>query len=198
MINLDKGSSHAIENVDQKCFMQEGSVGLILSQDEPPFHVEGGEGLLMDEQGVLQGHKGYMNQAVALHDRLVAVDGYHVNELELASPRSLESVLQGPRTSIVQLTFERPSTQRAFSIRVQRHAIKQPGSDLYTAAGGDTPCGVGIVIGRPDDCALDYPVIVLAITAGGSAHRSSQVQVGDVSSIQTHVRLRKVRRGAAS
>jgi hypothetical protein len=181
-------SSYVLETADMPECGQDvdalpGTVGLQLSAQGPPFLVEG-EAVLMDEQGLLQGDRGYRNPAVQLNDMLVAVNGYDVDELELAAPGTLQQVLKGPRASLVHLTFVSAATGEVFDVHARRHAIQQlhqaVTSDEQASPGGVGGYDVGLIIGRPDLQDDEHPVFVVDLAPGGSAHRCQEVDVGDV------------------
>ena len=159
----------------------EGSVGLRISS-RAPFLVED-VGAVMDEHGILQGHEGYGNAAVSVDDRLLAIDSYDVDELELAAPGSVDAVLRSPRAAVLELAFLSAETGDEYRVFVRRHAIPlHRAAELLKREREREPRGgVGVVIGRPDGTDDSHPVHIVEVVAGGAASRSGAVAEGDVS-----------------
>jgi hypothetical protein len=166
-----------------------GSVGLRISA-RAPFLVEE-VGAVMDEHGILQGHKGYGNAAVSVDDRLLAIDSYDVDELELAAPGSVNAVLRSPRAAVLKLTFLSAEAGDEYAVFVRRHAIPlHRAAELLKGEQGPER-GVGVVIGRPDGANNSHPVYIVKVVAGGPADRSGVVAEGDVSCNYDGVPYRK-------
>ena len=153
----------------------EGSVGFRVSRRQGAFVVEAIDAL-MDENGLLQGHRGYRNSMLSVGDQLVAAEGYDVEEMELHTPGSIPAVFKGPRGSSLELTFLSAKTGDEFNIRVKRHVIDQ----LVRAQKDQASFRVGVVLGRPSNQDDFRNVTVLDLVDGGAAQRSGKIDVGDV------------------
>lgn len=135
---------------------------------------------IMDENGLLQGHRGYRNPTLSVGDQLVAVEGYDAEEMEYNTPGSIQAVFKGPRGSCVELTFLSEKTGDEFNIRVKRHVVDQLVRATKDQAKPGSSCGVGVLLGRPYNQDDFHDVTVLDLVDGGSAQRSGKIDIGDV------------------
>jgi hypothetical protein len=74
---------------------------------------------LVDEAGRQQGHKEYSNVAVHPDDTLIRIDG---QDIESKPIEEIHGMISGRMNSVVELTLQRNTTGKVYSLRARRHA----------------------------------------------------------------------------
>ena len=98
---------------------QGGFVGLQVTES-PPHHVQAVDDLV-DENFIRHDAPGYTNPPINVGDRILHVDGMHVENVSLGM---LQSMLKGPMHSTVRLSFARADSGDRYTVLALRHGFR--------------------------------------------------------------------------